>query len=524
MAGQQPPRSGLSLYANLLEPEGDSTASISRGPAISQEALDAVKEAEAAKKPIDSALRFQPHPQIRRPQQKTQKPKASFPKAPPAPPTAPDVAAQAPSKSRLADWAPTEEDEFMYGLGEKRARGGRKKKKKKDKEVPIETDWDEIYDPSRPTNVVEYLRSDERIREVREWKDLLYKHRRRDDDSERRGSWSSDEEDSRPIQSKLNNANERKPETRVLLTYITLIDQFAPPDSYSFAPPPPSPPRALLPDDKTGDDAYARRLAMSQGGAPPPPRSPSPSPPPPPAEPEAPTISRAPVRYTQPPPPPPPESRAPPDPDAMDEDEDEYIPPEPEPEPDAEESRSNRPGQKGFAARLMAKYGWSKGQGLGAESSGILQPLRVQVEKRKKKSDAEGGGWAEPGGRGRIIGSKTGAGAPSESSGGKFGAMSSVVVLRNMLDGMEDLQGEMESGLGQEIGEECGDKYGRVERLYIDIEGRRVYIKFTDQVSALRVSSTFITTGNGCPYPLFLHTTDLQYGEDHIMLTDLTTI
>jgi splicing factor 45 len=56
-----------------------------------------------------------------------------------------------------------------------------------------------------------------------------------------------------------------------------------------------------------------------------------------------------------------------------------------------------------------------------------------------------------------------------------------------MLDDMEDLQAEMENGLGQEIGEECGDKYGRVERLHIDTEGRRVFIKFTDQVSALRV-------------------------------------
>lgn len=239
---------------------------------------------------------------------------------------------------------------------------------------------------------------------------------------------------------------------------------------------------------------------MSQGNVPPPPRSPTPPPPPPPpplaapSEPEPTTISRAPVRYTQPEPP-----SAPPDPDAMDEDEDEYVPPEPTSEDPGEaqesEPRSNRPGQKGFAARLMAKYGWSKGQGLGAEASGILQPLRVQVEKRKKKSDAEGGGWAEPGGRGRIIGSKTGGGASqSESgngggtSGSKFGPMSNVVVLRNMLEGMEDLQAEMESGLGQEIGEECGDKYGRVERLYIDIEGRRVYIKFTDQVSALRVS------------------------------------
>ncbi|KAL7622961.1 hypothetical protein AAE478_006640 [Parahypoxylon ruwenzoriense] len=463
MAAQQPPppRPGLSLYANLLDPEGDASASISRAPVVSQEALDAAKEQEAARKPVDPALRFQPHPQIRRPQQKSQKPKTGFPKVPPGPAgvvnASGPAAAAAPAKTTLADWAPTEEDEYMYGASERRARGGRRKKKKKNDDVPFETDWDEIYDPSRPTNVDEYLRSDERIREVREWKDLLYKHRRRED--ERRGSWDSEEEETRSTQ-----------------------NQFAPPESYSFAPPPPSPPRASIPDDNTGDDAYARRLALSQGNAPPPPRrSPTPSPPPPPpAEPESATISRAPVRYVQPEAPS--EPPAPPDPDAMDEDEDEYVPPEPDSE-DTPEARSNRPGQKGFAARLMAKYGWAKGQGLGADSSGILQPLRVQVEKRKKKPDSEGGGWAEPGGQARIIGSKTGGETKSET---KFGPMSNVVVLRSMLEGMDDLQGEMESGLGQEIGEECGDKYGRVERLYIDIEGRRVYIKFTNQVSALR--------------------------------------
>lgn len=32
------------------------------------------------------------------------------------------------------------------------------------------------------------------------------------------------------------------------------------------------------------------------------------------------------------------------------------------------------------------------------------------------------------------------------------------------------------------------NQYGRVERLYIDPESRQVFIKFTDQVSALRVS------------------------------------
>ncbi|KAI0595903.1 hypothetical protein F4775DRAFT_567432 [Biscogniauxia sp. FL1348] len=491
-----PPRSGgLSLYANLLEPEGDAPGSISRAPVVSQEAIEAAKEQDGSKKPIAAALRFQPYQQIRRPQPKTLKPKASFPKVPPpgvatgnttnssatggtGAAVAPTAAPSAPAKSTLAEWAATEEDEYVYGMGEKRARGGRRKKKKKFESAPMETDWDEIYDPSRPTNVEEYLRSEERIREVQEWKALLYKHRRRDERTQ--DSYDSEEDDERPMH-----------------------NQFAPPDSYSFAPPPPSPPRAApVPDDKTGDDAYARRLALSQGQAanvPPPPHSPTlssaplPPPPPPPPPPEldsSATISREPVRYTRPA-----------NPDAMDEDHDDdkaYVPLEPsgqeqeEEGEDAPRERSNRPGQKGFAARLMSKYGWAKGQGLGAESSGILQPLRVQIEKRKKKSDAEGGGWREPGGRGRIIGSKPGGSSssgsgPSDGNGGsKFGLMSNVIVLRNMLEGMDDLQGEMENGLGQEIGEECGDNYGRVERLHIDIEGKRVYIKFTDQVSALR--------------------------------------
>lgn len=159
---------------------------------------------------------------------------------------------------------------------------------------------------------------------------------------------------------------------------------------------------------------------------------------------------------------------------------------------DAGETRSSRPGQAGFAQRLMSKYGWTAGSGLGASSSGIVNPLSVKVEKRRKAGD---GKFAEPGGRGKIIGGTTAPkkkspssaiGEEEEEEGGKFGAMSEVIVLRNMLDGMDNLEEEISSGLGQEIGEECGDKYGRVERLYIDVPARRVFIKFTDQVSALR--------------------------------------
>jgi len=53
-------------------------------------------------------------------------------------------------------------------------------------------DWDDIYDPTRPNNYEEYKHSDEKIREVRDWKDRLYAHRMARKSSEK----DSDDEDS----------------------------------------------------------------------------------------------------------------------------------------------------------------------------------------------------------------------------------------------------------------------------------------------------------------------------------------
>lgn len=145
----------------------------------------------------------------------------------------------------------------------------------------------------------------------------------------------------------------------------------------------------------------------------------------------------------------------------------------------------------------MSKYGWSKGEGLGADGSGIVSALQVKVEKRKKKSDAEGGGFRDPpGARGTIIGGKKNVPVDKEKEAevGKFGAMSEVIVLRGMVDGMdldEEVEGTGDGGLMQEIGDECAEKYGRVERVYIDRHGAppaKVFVKFTSQLSALRVS------------------------------------
>lgn len=127
-----------------------------------------------------------------------------------------------------------------------------------------------------------------------------------------------------------------------------------------------------------------------------------------------------------------------------------------QPNDDDSNPRSSRPGQSGFAQRLMSKYGWTKGSGLGADESGIINPLHVQVEKRRKKADADGGGWAEPGSKGKIIGGKR-----KIESTGRFGTMSDVIVLKNMLENMANLQEEIAGGLGQEIGEECGEKVCR---------------------------------------------------------------
>lgn len=131
----------------------------------------------------------------------------------------------------------------------------------------------------------------------------------------------------------------------------------------------------------------------------------------------------------------------------------------PEDEATDENGRSLRPGQKGFAERLMSKYGWTKGTGLGASGSGIIDPLRVQLEKQKKKPDSEGGGFIRSGG-GKIIGGKKSRSSEGTETG-KFGKASEVVVLSGLADRMEsndDHVGAGEGGLTQQIGDECSEK------------------------------------------------------------------
>jgi splicing factor 45 len=457
-----------------------------------------------------ASLRFQP---TKRPQLAAQKAKAkaiaskfaqpplSKPEIPPPPPAVdlptpdqPSAPQQPPVKTTIADWTTTASDDEnvneFYG-GEKRPRGGRKKRKKNHAPQEIVQNWDDIYDPSRPNNYEDYKNSEEKIREVREWKDRLYAHRMRRRSPSAHSSGESG--DGRRLMNSMGHFESHKKRSLSLCS-----GQFAPPPAMSFAPPasmnqdtpPPLPPPAEIPNGPTGEDAYARRMRTSQirphlSSEP----IDSPPSPPPSQLPQAPAgqISRGPVRYSLPAPP----AEIP----ATDTELEAALSQDTEVTELADAPRSLRPGQKGFAERLMSKYGWAQGSGLGAQGTGIINPLFAKADKRKKKSDAEGGGFVTPTATGKIMGGQKSKAGKQEAQG-KFGAMSEVIKLEGMLKGME-LEEELvreEGGIMQEIGEECAEKYGKVERVYIakDVDlitsdaGPPVFVKFVSQLSALR--------------------------------------
>lgn len=160
-------------------------------------------------------------------------------------------------------------------------------------------------------------------------------------------------------------------------------------------------------------------------------------------------------------------------------------------QPDLDAPRSNRPGQMGFAEKYMAKHGHQKGQGLGAQGDGILTPIMLQQNKRKKRPDAEGGGFAAPA-TGRIIGGKraktTANSGSAEDAAEAPPTMTEVVKISGMLTNLDVDQEIQDKGLLQEIGEEMGT-YGTVERLFIWRQhaggNDDVFVKYTSPLSAM---------------------------------------
>ncbi|CAN6605079.1 hypothetical protein TRVA0_002S05072 [Trichomonascus vanleenenianus] len=114
-----------------------------------------------------------------------------------------------------------------------------------------------------------------------------------------------------------------------------------------------------------------------------------------------------------------------------------------------------------FASKLLKKYGWKPGNGLGSNQSGISKVLKF-VPSRKRP------------GTGRIIDKNRSRNAPM---------VSSVVKLCRFCNDNTDDE------LPTKLGEECEVKFGPVQQVYIPQTGD-VFIKFTNAMSALRMIST----------------------------------
>jgi splicing factor 45 len=111
--------------------------------------------------------------------------------------------------------------------------------------------------------------------------------------------------------------------------------------------------------------------------------------------------------------------------------------------------RTNLPGQKDFASRLMSKYGWQKGQSLGSTpSSGLVTPLLMKADKDRK-------------GTGIILNKNK-----IVEDHGPFGKMTRCIVLANVVG-----LGEVDEELVDEIGSECREK---VLPLFFPLSSSRV--------------------------------------------------
>ncbi|KAF2201996.1 hypothetical protein GQ43DRAFT_471289 [Delitschia confertaspora ATCC 74209] len=460
------PKAPMRLYAELRTGSNNLPGQISAAPVL----YNQHEKTEEEKKPVlpfaPSAITQRPQASQRRGQQR---PRGGFRPAvtSSSPSTAPvKNSASHAVPSTFEQWAniDTGADEYVPTP---RYNNNRRKKRKnrQEEEKPAEIDWDAPYDVAHPNSYADYLASDDYYAMKRAWKRHIKQHRADKDGKE---GASSPEEGGERV--------------------VAMNPAFAPPANYdpsTAAASAGSPPPPAVQDAATGDEAYENRLRLSQMSVPPPP-PPEPEIPasaviPPPPKTYSATISAAPVRYDVPSPPA--------DTEMNDVHENEQSDKGAEKKPPAP--------RKGWA--MMAKMGYARGKGLGANEDGILDAVRHVQDKAKKLPDAQGGGsqpraglGSKQGGpgTGRIVGGKR-AGGDGDENETIYGIRSTVVKVWGMLDGL-DLAAEMtrdDGGIRQRIGDDFSKRYGKILRLVIDEQSSEeqtpVYVHFGHELSAL---------------------------------------
>lgn len=170
----------------------------------------------------------------------------------------------------------------------------------------------------------------------------------------------------------------------------------------------------------------------------------------------------------------------------------EIVPEPPAPTTPPPASSGNTYGASSIAARIMAKYGFKEGQGLGKKEQGMAMAL--QVEKTSKRG-------------GRIIHEKEimpppppALGSPVLGQISEFApkpepsiteimrSPSKIVLLRNMVG-----PGEVDEELEPEVKDECNTKYGDVIKVVINEieslpadEAVRIFVEFKRIESAIK--------------------------------------
>lgn len=137
-------------------------------------------------------------------------------------------------------------------------------------------------------------------------------------------------------------------------------------------------------------------------------------------------------------------------------------------------SSSLRPDNRPFADRMMSKFGWTQGKGLGASEDGMSTALSVAraapALSKKAAAKAKAAGVAPPaaepqshgmaGSRAKVVDSTREARLAKERE--ERGGDPSRVVLLTNLCGRE----EVDDDLGGEVAEEA-NKFGVVERCFV---------------------------------------------------------